>query len=512
MVMGMDLEPLQDHPNLVHFLNKLFDSSAQNDNSTNAKLLQALDGNPMVELVQGAKFANLAGAAMNPQNAGAALASATLIVRTRNPLDHAHLVRTFSAEAIPALDGFKCYSLSAALENGVKFHFYLCFPDGDDRTAILAQAQQPDLDPLVRRGGDLAPSLAAVLDNVEPSHVWMALTMEPVKPMLGMASMFAAQAPPEVQALLKDLPKSQGVIFQLRLQNNQVRVALGLTFPTEGQTLGFSNALRELWANMIQPQLGALSASAGKAAEELFKGVSIGPKRSAALASTQISFATLKTEYPQLVAMMNQAQQMAASMGGAAGVPGGAAANPNSAAAMDKPEAGSPAMPPSSSGKKSKSNPSAAIGVKEGNRAPEIVGKDLDGKAMKLSDYRGKVVLLDFWAYWCGPCVSMFPHNKELVERYRGQPFVILGVNEDRTPADIQKGNAEHQLTWRSFMDGTASGADRQKITRQYKIEGYPTMMLIDGNGVIRKIIVGAGPNNARLLDQTIEQLVAELR
>jgi hypothetical protein len=66
-----------------------------------------------------------------------------------------------------------------------------------------------------------------------------------------------------------------------------------------------------------------------------------------------------------------------------------------------------------------------------GRPAPEITGEDLDGKPMKLSDYRGKVVLLTFWGHWCGPCRSMYPHERSLVKRLEGQPFALLGVNSD---------------------------------------------------------------------------------
>ena len=63
--------------------------------------------------------------------------------------------------------------------------------------------------------------------------------------------------------------------------------------------------------------------------------------------------------------------------------------------------------------------------------APEIDGVDFDGKRLKLSDQHGKVVAVVFWASWCGPCRAMIPHERELVERFRGKPFVMVGVNND---------------------------------------------------------------------------------
>lgn len=491
-IVGMDLEPIQNLPQLSAFLRRVLMTQGAEADSPLAKLVKEMDGNPLVELVQGSKVGKVT-AGMNAQKSGAAVEWTTYVLKAKNPVDAAALSRALLAEAIPALDGLKCHSVPAAEVGGVKFHFFLCFPDGDDRTVILSQAQQNDLDPLIRRGGELNPTLNAVFDAIEPCHVWSAMSMEPLKPMLGMLTLMGAQAPPEGQALLKDLPKAQGLILQIRLQDNQAKLAVGLTFPNDAQTLGFVNGFKDLWTKSLQPQLGAMAGQGGKAAEELLRNMKVGQRRSAALASTSVSVGALKEGYPQLAGMM-------ASMGSVAGgAPAGGGMD------SSKPPEGMPSMP--TNGKMSKSNPNAPYGVAEGERAPDIAGKDLDGKAMKLSDYKGKVVLLDFWAYWCGPCVSMFPHNKELVEKYKGRPFVILGVNEDRAPKDITNGNAKHKLTWRSFQDGTAGS----KIVRQYKIEAFPTMMILDGNGVVRKVIVGAGGQNAALLDKTIAELVAEL-
>src|SRR5215211_5341510 len=67
-----------------------------------------------------------------------------------------------------------------------------------------------------------------------------------------------------------------------------------------------------------------------------------------------------------------------------------------------------------------------------GNLCPEVAGFDADGKPVKLSDHKGKVVMISFWGTWCGPCQQQIPHERQMVtEKYRGRPFAILGVARD---------------------------------------------------------------------------------
>src|SRR5262249_34139118 len=72
-----------------------------------------------------------------------------------------------------------------------------------------------------------------------------------------------------------------------------------------------------------------------------------------------------------------------------------------------------------------------------GREAPEIEGEDLAGKNFRLSDYRGQVVVVNFWGNWCGWCRQMYPQERSLMERFKGRPFAMLGVNSDRDKAAV---------------------------------------------------------------------------
>jgi thiol-disulfide isomerase/thioredoxin len=132
---------------------------------------------------------------------------------------------------------------------------------------------------------------------------------------------------------------------------------------------------------------------------------------------------------------------------------------------------------------------------------PEIDGQDIDGQPMKLSDFRGKVVFVTFWASWCNPCMGMVPAEKELVERMKGRPFVMIGVNGDNDRQQAKSVSAKHGINWRSFWDGGSQGTTASK----WGVQSWPTSYLVDTKGVIRDANLRGTD-----LDKAVESLVKD--
>ena len=116
-----------------------------------------------------------------------------------------------------------------------------------------------------------------------------------------------------------------------------------------------------------------------------------------------------------------------------------------------------------------------------GKPAPEFEVQDLKGEELSLEKYKGHVVLLDFWATWCGPCIAELPNVKKVYEKYKDQKFQIIGISLDRAQKPLETFVEKEKLGWVHHWDQGG------QIANQYKVTGIPSMFLLDGQGVIRK-------------------------
>ncbi len=116
-----------------------------------------------------------------------------------------------------------------------------------------------------------------------------------------------------------------------------------------------------------------------------------------------------------------------------------------------------------------------------GKPAPDFQVKDLKGEDLSLEKYKGHVVLLDFWATWCGPCIAELPNVKKTYQKYKDQKFQIIGISLDRAQKTLETFVEKEGLSWVHYFDQSG------QIANQYKVTGIPSMFLLDGQGVIRK-------------------------
>ena len=139
-----------------------------------------------------------------------------------------------------------------------------------------------------------------------------------------------------------------------------------------------------------------------------------------------------------------------------------------------------------------------------GKTAPDIEGEDIDGTKIKLSDYRGKVVVLVFWGTWCPHCMAMLPQERDFMKRFEGQPFTMLGVNSDSARDKLPAVLAKERITWRNFWDG---GTSDGPIATRWNVQGWPAVFVIDAKGVIRYKHV-----RDDMLEHGVETLMREMR
>jgi peroxiredoxin len=118
----------------------------------------------------------------------------------------------------------------------------------------------------------------------------------------------------------------------------------------------------------------------------------------------------------------------------------------------------------------------------EGTKFPDFEEKDLAGNTLSIAKYKGKVVLVDFWATWCGPCVAELPNVLKTYEAHHGQGFEIVGISLDKEEQKLKDFIKAKNMTWAQYFDGKGW---QSKLAGKYGVNSIPATYLLDGEGKI---------------------------
>jgi thiol-disulfide isomerase/thioredoxin len=119
--------------------------------------------------------------------------------------------------------------------------------------------------------------------------------------------------------------------------------------------------------------------------------------------------------------------------------------------------------------------------------APAFSVTTMDGQRIAMDDLAGKVVLIDFWATWCGPCREALPHVRKIAQKFQGQPFVVLSVSLDSDAGKWQDFVSKNEMTWLQYRDGGFGGA----MAKMFSVSAIPATFSIDADGVLEDQHVG---------------------
>jgi peroxiredoxin len=138
----------------------------------------------------------------------------------------------------------------------------------------------------------------------------------------------------------------------------------------------------------------------------------------------------------------------------------------------------------------------------QGSIAPDFELKNAAGEIVRLSDFEGDLVFLNFWATWCEPCLQELPAMMTMNETFRDRPFTMLGISVDTRWEQVENYLTENNFELNTVLD------PGQRVKLDYRVTGFPETFLIDGNGIVLKKYIGAWPwDDARMLAEVEEFL-----
>lgn len=143
--------------------------------------------------------------------------------------------------------------------------------------------------------------------------------------------------------------------------------------------------------------------------------------------------------------------------------------------------------------------------VGKGDVAGDFELASLDGQMHRLSEERGKVVVVDMWATWCPPCRESLPHLQKLAgnQTYADDGLVVWAVNDQEPPATIAGFMASNHYTFTALVDSHAS------VLREFGVSGIPTTVVIGRDGTVKDVFVGYGPQSAVDIDNAVLKALA---
>lgn len=149
--------------------------------------------------------------------------------------------------------------------------------------------------------------------------------------------------------------------------------------------------------------------------------------------------------------------------------------------------------------------PARAFSVTRGEAAPAFALSDLQGRKQTLSDYTGKVVLINFWASWCGECITEMPSLNMLHRQFSGKGLAVLGVTVDRITEDARAAAKKARIAFPILVDERGD-----VFIKKYAVIGLPTTIVLDRKGIIREILIGSQDFQEKEIKDMVVSLLNE--